>query len=80
MLVVKTREHIQHNVNVFERMCKRMKLNIKKDQTGSCEKVRASGEQMQEMDKFKYLRLIIWYWRKEMYGERCGRRTGYVKK
>ena len=30
-------------------------LMAKKDQKGSCEKVRVSGEEMQEEDKFNYL-------------------------
>ena len=53
----------------FERTCDSMGLKInvgnskvltvKKDQMGSCEKVRVSGEKMQEVDKFKYLGVMI---------------------
>ena len=34
-------------------------LTIKKYQMGSCEKVRLNGEELQEVDKFKYLRVMI---------------------
>ena len=32
---------------------------IEKDQNGSCEKVRVSGEEIQQVDKFNYLELMI---------------------
>ena len=32
---------------------------VKNDQKGSCEKVRVSGEEMQELDKFNYLGVIV---------------------
>ena len=34
-------------------------LTIKQDQMRSCEKVRVSGEEMQELDKFNYLGVMI---------------------
>ena len=34
-------------------------MTIKKDQMGSCEKMRVNGEEMQEVDKFNYLRVMI---------------------
>ena len=46
-LVAETREHLQHIVSEFERACDSMGLKInvgiKKDQMGSCEKVRVEG-------------------------------------
>ena len=68
MFVAETRYHLQHIVNEFERACDSMGLKInvekskvlvKKDQRGSCEKVRVSGEEMQEVDKFNYLGMMI---------------------
>ena len=44
---------------------------VKKDQMGSCEKVRVNGGKIQKVDKFNYLR-------EEMFGgqwQSCGRRT-----
>ena len=32
---------------------------VKKDQMWSCEKVRVSGKEMQEVDKFNYLGVMI---------------------
>ena len=56
-MVAETREHLQHIVSEFERACdsrgvkinvgKSKMLTIKKDQMGSCEKVRMNGEEMQ---------------------------------
>ena len=53
----------------FERACDsiRMKINVgkikvlmvKMDQMGSCEAVRVTGEEMQEVDKFNYLGVMI---------------------
>ena len=53
----------------FERACDSMGLKnnvgkskvltIKNDQMGSCEKVRVNGEELQEVDKFDYLRVMI---------------------
>ena len=34
-------------------------IMVKKDQMGSCEKVRESGKEMQEVDKFNYLGVMI---------------------
>ena len=34
-------------------------LTIKKDQLGSCERVRVNGEELQEVDKFNYLGVMI---------------------
>ena len=68
-MVAETREHLQHIVSEFERACDNMELKInvgkskvlavKKNQMGSCEKVRVSGEEMQEVDKFNYLGVMI---------------------
>ena len=59
------KENISTIVTEFEKACdgmglkinveKSKVLTIKKDQTESCEKLRVNGEEMQEMDKFKYL-------------------------
>ena len=61
-MVVEIKEHLQHIVREFERACDSMGLKItvwkskvltiKKDQMGTCEKVRVNGEEMQEVDKF----------------------------
>ena len=69
VLVPETRGHLQYNVSEFERACDSMglKINIgkskvlaiKKDQMGSCEKVRVNGEEIQEVRKFNYLRVMI---------------------
>ena len=64
VLVAETREHLQHIVSEFERACDNMGLKInvrksKKNQMGSCEKVRANGEEMQEMEKFNYLGIMV---------------------
>ena len=69
VLVAETKEHIQHNMSEFERVCDSMGLKInvgkskvltvKKDQMGSRENVRVSGEKMQEVDKFNYLGVMI---------------------
>ena len=66
---METREHLQHIVSEYERMRDSMGLKInvekckvlmiKKYQMRSCEKVRVNGEEMQEVDKFKYLGLMI---------------------
>ena len=68
-MVAETREHLQHIASEFERACDSMGLKInvgkskvltiKKDQMGSCEKVRVNGEEMQEVDKFNYLGVMI---------------------
>ena len=68
-MVAKTREYLQHIVNEFERLCdsKELKINVgkskvlvvKKHQRRSWEKVRASGEEMQEVYKFNYLGVMI---------------------
>ena len=34
-------------------------LIVKKDERGSCEKVRVNGEERLEANKFKYLRMMI---------------------
>ena len=62
VLVAETGEHLQHIVSEFEIVCgsmglkisvgKSKVLTIKKDQMGSCEKVRVNGEEIQEEDKF----------------------------
>ena len=67
--VAETREHLHHIVNEFEGACdsmglrlnvgKNKVLTIKKDQMGCCEKVRVDGEEVQEVDKFNYLGVII---------------------
>ena len=64
-------------------------LTIKKDQEGSCERVRVNGEEMHEVDKFNYLRVVLstdsgmgrkwltWCLREERFVGRwqsCGRR------
>ena len=64
VLVAETREHLQHIESEFERACDSMGLKInvgkskvltiKKDQMGSCEKVRVNGKERQEVDKFNY--------------------------
>ena len=69
VLVAETREHIQDILSVFERVCDSMglKINVRKskvlmvekDQMGSCEKVRVNGEEIQEVDKFNYLEVMI---------------------
>ena len=69
VLVAERREHLQHIASWFERACDSMglkinvgkskMLTIKKDQMGSCEKVRVNGEELQEVDKFKYLGVMI---------------------
>ena len=56
------KEHLQHIVNVFLKARDSSGLNInvgmrkvlvvKNDQMESCEKVRVSGKEMQEVDKF----------------------------
>ena len=68
-MVAERREHLQHIVSEFERACDSMGLNakigkievlmVKKDQMGSCEKVRVSGEEMHEVDKFNYLGVMV---------------------
>ena len=68
-MVAETREHLQHIVSEFERACdgtglkinvgKSKVLKIKKDQMGSCKKVRVNGEEIQEVDKFNCLGVII---------------------
>ena len=67
--VSETREHLQHIVSEFERTCDSMGLKInvgkskvlmvKEDQMRSCEKVRVSGEEMQQVNKFNYLGVMI---------------------
>ena len=57
------------SVSEFERACDSMGLKvnigkskvltIKKNQVGSCERVRVNGEKMQDVDKFNYLRVMI---------------------
>ena len=53
----------------FERSCDRIGLKtnvgnrkvsgVKKDQRGSCEKAKVSGEEMQEVNRFSYLGILI---------------------
>ena len=60
-----TREPMQHIVDEFVKASDIMELKInvknsnmlvvKKDQLGTCEKVRVREEEMQEVDKFNYL-------------------------
>ena len=67
--MTETREHLKHIMNEFERACDRigLKINVgkskvlvvKKNQRGSSEKVRVSGEEMQEVGNFNYLGVII---------------------
>ena len=69
MLIAETREHLQQIVNEFVRTCDSIGLKIdvgkskvlvvKKDQRESNEKVRVSWEEMQEVEKFNYLGVII---------------------
>ena len=70
VLVVETREHLQHIVSEFERACdstglkinvgKSKVLTIKKHRMESCEKVTVNGQEMQEVvDKFNYLGVMI---------------------
>ena len=69
VLVAETKEYLQHIVSEFERACDNMELKInvrkskmltaKKDQMGSSEKVRVNGEELQEVDKFNYLGVMI---------------------
>ena len=69
VLEAETREHLQHIVSEFARSCDSMgpKINVgrskvlmvKMDQMESCEKVRVNGEELQEVDKFKYLGVMI---------------------
>ena len=69
VLVAETRSQIQHIVSEFERACDCMGLKInagkskvlvvKKNQMGSCEIVRESGEEMQEVGKFNYLEVMV---------------------
>ena len=49
-------------------------LVVKTDKRGSPEKERVSGEEMQEVSKFKYLRAMmnpdgVGYWGEESYGD-----------
>ena len=93
VLVAETRKHLQDIANGFEKVCDSMGLKInvgkrkvlvyKKDQRGSCEKVRVSVKKMQKVDNFNYLEVIVWkqlIWclREERNGGRwqsCGKRT-----
>ena len=50
-MVAERREHLQHIVSEFEM--------VKKDQMESCEKVRVSGDEMREVDKFNYLGVML---------------------
>ena len=69
VLVAETREHLQHTMSEFEKACdimglkinvrKSKVLTIKKDQLESCEKIRVNGKELQEVDKFKYLGVMI---------------------
>ena len=69
VLVAEIRKHLHHIVSEFERACdnmglkinvgKRKVLMVKQDQMGSCEKVRVSGEEMEEVGKFNYLGVMI---------------------
>ena len=43
----------------MEAIWKSKVLTIKKDQIGSCEKVKVNGEKLQEVDKFNYLEVMI---------------------
>ena len=68
-MVAETREHLQHIVSKFERLFYNMGLKtnigksklliIKKDQMRSYEKARVNGEEMQEVDKFDYIGVMI---------------------
>ena len=56
LLTAETREYLQYIVNVLERVCNRMGLKINVGNVGeSCEKVKLNGEEMQEIDTFKYI-------------------------
>ena len=56
-------------MNEFERACDSMGLKInvmksnvltiKKDQMGSCEKVKVNGQELQEVEKFNYFGVMI---------------------
>ena len=63
VLVVETREHLQHIVSEFERLkikvWKSKVLTARKDQMGSCEKVRVNWEEMQVVNKFNYFEVMI---------------------
>ena len=69
VLVAETREHLQHTVSEFERACDSMGLKInvekskvltiKRDQMGSCEKVKGNRGEVQEVDKLNSLGLMI---------------------
>ena len=56
-MVAETREHFQHIVSEFERLCDSMelKINVGKSKilmVKKAQKARVSGEEMQEVDKF----------------------------
>ena len=63
--MAKTREHLQHTVNDFERACERMGMEnnfgtikillVKRDQGRSCEKVSVLGKETQDVDMFKII-------------------------
>ena len=69
VFVAERREYIQNIVNEFERACGSMGLKInvwkskvlmvKRNLRGSCDNVRVSGEEMQKVDKFNYLGVMI---------------------
>ena len=69
VLVAETRKHLQHIVSEFEKVFDSMGLKIivgkskvltiEKDQMGSCERLRVNGEELQEVDKFNYLGVMI---------------------
>ena len=102
-MVAETRGHIQHVVTELKRACDSMGLKInvwkmkvlvvKNEQMGSCEKVRVRGEEIQEVDKFNSLGVMIstnggmWeevaHLREERFGGQwliCGKRTFYPEK
>ena len=68
-MLAETREHLQYIVNEFERACDRMGLKIsveknkvlvvRKNQRGSCEKIRVSWEEIPKVEKFTYLEVMI---------------------
>ena len=69
VLVSEMRGHLQHFVNGFEEACDTMGLKInvgeskilmiKKDQRRSCEKLRVSEEELQDVEEFNYLAIMI---------------------
>ena len=52
-------ERVSYSMGLKIYVGKSKMLTIKKDQMGSCEKVRVNGEELQEVDKFNYLGVMI---------------------